>query len=128
MTSPASPALDSGTRLAVDRTRLAYERTMMAWIRTAASLISFGFTIYKFFQLELKGPAPVETLIGPRGFALLMIGTGLVALMLAGIQHHESLRLMKVTYGPQPRSVAGPVAALVAVLGVFALIGVLARA
>ena len=26
----------------------------MAWVRTAASLISFGFTIYKFFQFELK--------------------------------------------------------------------------
>jgi Domain of unknown function (DUF202) len=50
--------LDSGTRLAMDRTRLAYERTMMAWIRTAASLISFGFTIYKFFQLEIKATAP----------------------------------------------------------------------
>jgi uncharacterized membrane protein YidH (DUF202 family) len=25
---------------------------MMAWIRTATALITFGFTIYKFFQLE----------------------------------------------------------------------------
>ena len=84
MTAAAAPALDTGTRLAVDRTRLAYERTMMAWIRTAASLISFGFTIYKFFQLELKKPAAADRLIGSRGFALIMIGTGLVALLLAG--------------------------------------------
>ena len=28
---------------------LAYERTMLAWIRTAVSLITFGFTLYKFF-------------------------------------------------------------------------------
>ena len=81
MTPSNPPTLDTGTRLAIDRTRLAYERTMMAWIRTAASLISFGFTIYKFFQLELKGPVPPQRLIGPRGFALLMIGTGLVALL-----------------------------------------------
>jgi uncharacterized membrane protein YidH (DUF202 family) len=26
---------------------LAYERTLMAWVRTAASMISFGFSIYK---------------------------------------------------------------------------------
>ena len=45
--------LDSSTRLAVDRTRLAHERTLMAWVRTATSLISFGFTIYKFLALLL---------------------------------------------------------------------------
>jgi putative membrane protein len=120
--SPAPP--DAGTRLAVDRTRLAYERTMMAWVRTATSLISFGFTIYKFFELELKGSMP-DHLIGPRGFA--MISIGLVALAMAGVQHRESLRLMKETYGTIPRSVAAPVASLVAVLGVFALLGVIAR-
>ena len=106
-----APTPDAGTALAIDRTRLAYERTMMAWVRTATSLISFGFTIYKFFQLELKGPLP-DHLIGPRGFALIMISTGLVALAMAGIQHRESLRLMRATYGTIPRSVAGPVAAL----------------
>ena len=50
MSNPAAPQLDSSTRLAVDRTRLAHERTLMAWVRTATSLISFGFTIYKFCQ------------------------------------------------------------------------------
>ena len=128
MSASPPPALDTGTRLAVDRTRLAYERTMMAWIRTAASLISFGFTIYKFFQLELKNPAAADRLIGSRGFALIMIGTGLVALVLAGIQHRHGLRLMQDTYGPQPPSVAGRVAALVAILGILALIGVIVRA
>jgi putative membrane protein len=127
VTSAIRPALDTGTRLAVERTVLAHERTMMAWIRTAASLISFGFTIYKFFQLELK-EAVANHLIGPRGFAVIMIGTGLVALALAGIQHRESLRLMKETYGPLPRSVAGPVAALVALLGILALVAVSIRA
>ena len=42
--------LPDATKLAVERTRLAYERTLMAWVRTSTSLISFGFTIYKFFQ------------------------------------------------------------------------------
>ena len=52
--------IDTGTRLAVERTRLAYERTLMAWVRTATSLISFGFTVYKFFQFDVsKQPARV---------------------------------------------------------------------
>jgi uncharacterized membrane protein YidH (DUF202 family) len=51
-TEHSTPALDTSTRLAFDRTRVAYERTMMAWIRTATSLITFGFAVYKFFQIE----------------------------------------------------------------------------
>jgi inner membrane protein YidH len=119
--------LDAGTRLAVERTRLAAERTMMAWVRTAASLISFGFTIYKFFQLELRTPQ-VQTAIGTRGLALIMISLGLFSLALAGVQHHHSLKLMKQEYGEIPRSVAGPVAAVVSLLGVLALIAVVLRA
>lgn len=127
--TPPIPKLDTGTQLAVDRTRLAHERTLMAWVRTATSLISFGFTIYKFFQLELKGPPGAGNhLLGPRGFALMMISTGLVALILAWFQHRASLDAMRRTYGEIPRSVAGAVAALIGVLGVVALIGVLLRA
>lgn len=55
--------------LAFDRTRAAYERTMIAWIRTATSLITFGFSIYKFFQIEAPPSGQPNRLIGPRGFA-----------------------------------------------------------
>lgn len=129
MSAQPPPTLDSGTRLAVDRTRLAYERTMMAWIRTATSLISFGFTIYKFFELDLRQPPSGIRLsvIGPREFALVMISVGLIALMLAGFQHHQNLRSLRESYGIMSRSVAGPVAALIGLLGVFALIGVIVR-
>ena len=123
---PAQP-LDAATRLAIERTRLAHERTMMAWVRTATSLISFGFTIYKFFELELKGPLP-DHAIGPRGFAVIMIVTGIAALVLGGIQHGQSLKEMRMSYGAMPRSVAAPVSGLIGVLGIVALIAVLARA
>ena len=47
----------------------------MAWVRTAASLISFGFTIYKFFQgLRETGQIKASThLLGSRNFGFLMI-------------------------------------------------------
>ena len=98
---------------------------MMAWIRTATSLISFGFTIYKFFDLELKSN---QSALSARAFAIIMISSGLVALTLAGIQHHASLRSLRAEYGHFPRSVSGPVAALIGLLGVLALIGVVVRA
>jgi putative membrane protein len=121
--------MDSGTRLAVDRTRLAYERTLMAWVRTAVSMISFGFTIYKFFQFELKDrPQPPDALVGPRGFALILIAIGLLALLVSTIQHRHSMRSMRAEYGDVvPRSLATLVAGLFAVLGLLALVAVILR-
>ena len=128
MTSAGAKPLDVGTRLAVDRTRLAHERTLMAWVRTATSLISFGFTIYKFFQLELKGqPAQVEPLIGPRGFALIMIATGLVALALSTFEHRRSMQAMREEFGHIPTSTAAIVAALISLLGLVAFLAVAGR-
>jgi putative membrane protein len=115
--------IDAGTRLAVDRTRLAYERTLMAWVRTAASMISFGFTIYKFFQFELKDrPIPQDAVLGPRGFGLIMIVIGLAALLLSTVQHRHSMQLMRQEYPGVP--VPGSTAAIVA--GVFSLLGLIA--
>ena len=113
--------------MALDRTRLAHERTMMAWVRTATSLISFGFTIYKFFDLQNQ-QARTAGLIGPRAFAFGMIGTGLLALALSAYQHHQSLESLRHTYGGDvPRSTAEVVGVLVAVLGFVALAAVAFR-
>jgi putative membrane protein len=122
-------ALDSSTRLAVDRTRLAYERTLMAWVRTSASLISFGFTIYKFFQFEMKDRPAMEHLIGPREFAMTMIVIGLVALLMSSVQHRHSLKQLRDEYGDivAPISTSGVVAGLFAILGLVALAAVLLR-
>ncbi len=83
ISSPNAVRLDVATRLAVDRTRLAHERTLMAWVRTATSLISFGFTIYKFFQFEQGRPPDAGSLIRGAWIRALMIATGLVALLLS---------------------------------------------
>ena len=119
--APQHPALDTGTTLAVERTRLAYERTLMAWVRTAVSLISFGFTIYKFFQFELE-KQQFHGIIGPRGFGMMMISIGLVALLISAIEHRRNLQSMRVQYGHTPRSTASVVAALVSLMGIVALI------
>jgi len=55
----------------------------MSWIRTATSLITFGFSIYKFFQIEAPASAQQNRLIGPREFALALVCIGLVSLLLA---------------------------------------------
>jgi len=118
----------ASTKLAIDRTRLAYERTLMAWVRTATSLISFGFTIFKFFQFLREGqPTPQEGMIGLRTFAVLMIGIGLTALLLASADHRRHRLLLQAEYGPMPYSLANIVAVLIGVLGVLGLLSVLLR-
>ena len=126
--TPSDTDLPASTRLALQRTRLAYERTLMAWIRTAVSLISLGFTIYKFFQyLHDDQPVRQASLLGPRGFALLMIAIGISALVFASLEHHRSLQTLREEYGELPRSLAAVAAGLIGILGVLGLAAVLLR-
>ena len=59
--------------------------------------------------------------------SLLPIFAGLLALILAWIQHRQELRSLKVEYGPMRYSIASIVAAMIAGLGVMALLGVTLR-
>src|SRR5438270_6748001 len=89
------------TRLAIDRTRLAYERTLMAWIRTATSLITFGFSIYKFFQIEAAGKQ--DRLVSATEFSELMIIFGLISLVIATLEHRRDLNALRAEYPEIPR-------------------------
>ena len=116
------------TLFAVERTRLAYDRTLMAWIRTATSLITFGFTVYKFFQLERRDSVPAGQLIGPREFALTMISIGLIALILATLEHRKNLQTLRADYPNVPvRTLARVISALISMLAILALLVVFLR-
>jgi putative membrane protein len=129
MTRAPAQDVSTTTRLAIERTRLAHERTLMAWVRTATSLISFGFTVYKFFQyLRESQGAPPGGAIGPREFGGLMIAIGIAALILATIGHRRSMRRLRAEYGALvPNSLSTLVAGLVGAVGVLLLISVLFR-
>ena len=79
-TPQGAQRLDIATELAFERTTAAYERTMMSWIRTATSLITFGFSIYKFFQIEAPSHKQQNRLIGPREFAFMLVSIGVLVL------------------------------------------------
>jgi putative membrane protein len=124
--SSAATKLDS-TQLALDRTWLAHERTLMAWVRTGTSMISFGFTIYKFFQFEVDKGAPVTRgILTPRDFALIMVSIGLVALLMATIAHRKEMRGLSVQLQGR-RSLAEIVAALVSGFGILVLLSAIFR-
>jgi putative membrane protein len=117
---------DERTSLAVTRTLVALDRTLMAWVRTATSLISFGFTIYKFFQGMREGEPPDTTrLMTPRGVGLVMIALGVGGLVLAIIEYRrqtEALHQKFAAYGPYHRSTAAGVGTVIAGLGIIGFI------
>jgi len=96
----------------------------MAWIRTATSMIGFGFTVYKFF--EGRPPNP-NALLTSRDFAILMIGFGLIALVLATIQHAIEIRSIADLTTRKRRSIALMLSLLLAALGTVAFVSAVLR-
>jgi putative membrane protein len=125
-TTDNARGLDVSTRLAIDRTRIAYERTMLAWIRTGTSLITFGFGVYKFFQIERK-PGAQDYLIGSQGFGLILVSLGLVALAFSTLEYQQNLRSLGVDYLSKQSWLPIVFAGLLATLGILAFVVMLFR-
>jgi putative membrane protein len=133
----SAPVLDRSTQLAekrttlgVKRTFLAFERTLMAWLRTSLSMISFGFTLAKFFQyLAQQRGEPVVGVLG-RTWAsdtvgLTMIAIGTAALVVAVIQHRRRVNALRERGLERQWNLALWIATPIAVLGVFAFVALL---
>jgi uncharacterized membrane protein YidH (DUF202 family) len=118
------------TSLAVERSRIAGERTMMAWVRTSLSMISFGFTIFKFFQYLRQsnlGHGEVEE-HGPRNLGLALIVLGVVVLVAAAWQHYESnKKLARMVDEKPPRSTALITGTILAAGGLLVFLSLLFR-
>jgi putative membrane protein len=123
--------VDASARLSLQNTVLSHERTMLAWVRTSTSLITFGFGIQQFFRAT-RGPDYAD-LIGPRTFGLTMIIIGLLALLLAALQHRSAIEALKANYPERKqypaigRSSAQLLGVLIALLGLLAIVSTLFR-
>lgn len=117
----------SNTDLAFERTILAENRTLMAWIRTAISLISFGFTIYKFFHEVSHSAEVAHRLLSPRKVGMLMIAFGLLALIWGLAEHHAIYKKLKRSYAGTERSKSTWLAVLVLLFGLALFLGVFYR-
>lgn len=95
MTSPEPKnandlALDR-TNLAVDRTVMAAGRSLMAWVRTALSMISFGFTIYKFLEAAADKTHGLMRTVGPRRLGLFLIALGVMSVILGSVEYYQTI-------------------------------------
>jgi putative membrane protein len=112
----------SNTDLAFERTILAESRTLMAWIRTSISLVSFGFTIYKFFH---ETAADVHRLLTPRKVGMLMIGIGILALVWGMMEHRDTIKKLKKSYPGLKPSRTAWLAILILLFGIILFLGAL---
>jgi putative membrane protein len=110
------------------RNRLAADRTLMAWIRTALSMITFGFTIYKFLEYVREREGTGIRVEGPRnlGLSLILLGTG--GLVAASIQHWKLLRVLDADKTKHLWSLTLTIASIISLIGLFAFLSVLLRA
>ena len=122
-----SVQLDTGTRLAYERTFLAHEGTQMAWIRTALSLISFGFTISKFFELLHDKMGESAPALGAKTVGIVMIFMGLLSLIMGTFHHWRALKRLRAQCPDLPNSTSWVTALLLALLGLAALAGAIIR-
>jgi putative membrane protein len=114
--------------LAYERTRIASERTLMAWVRTAVSLISFGFSIPKFFDaLQRASSLQGEYDPTPHTIGALLIGLGVMGLAGGILEHLRLLRRIALAPGqlPPQRSAVLVIAALVWITGAGVLTSLL---
>ena len=116
----------SSTDLSFERTMLSHERTLMSWIRTATSMITFGFTIYKFFD-EMSAEGGAQTFLTPRVVGMTMISLGFLGLLLAQIQHHTAIKRLKKIHPDVQWSVSSLLAVLILIFGLIMFMGVLFR-
>jgi putative membrane protein len=115
--------------LALERTVMAADRTLMAWTRTALSLISFGFTIYKFLQYTREeGTSKLQMgLEGPQHMGMAMIGLGIVFLLLSAIQFWRDMKRLEPLRRFSPWRLSLALALLLALVGMLALANVALR-
>ena len=118
----SEPELNLNDQLAMDRTRFAAERSLLAWIRTALSMITFGFTLYKFLEaIHAQSPVPVPRPDAPRNVGLLLVGIGTFAVVVALIQYWKYAGRMMAGQIGRRLDLPMLVAILIGILGVLIL-------
>lgn len=96
----------------------------MAWNRTSASMITFGFALYKFFFYlhEQNPPTTAEKILGARTYGVCIMAIGVVTLVIAAWQHRQAMRMLRAQYPDAPMSLSFVLATLMGSLGVVGLV------
>jgi putative membrane protein len=128
MSASSNELAGQRTDMALVRTRIAADRTLMAWIRTSLSMISFGFTIYKFLQYLRESENAGLQARGARNLGIALIALGTIALLVASIQHWQLLKgLQPGKKNWQVWSWSLTISAAISLLGLATLVSIVWR-
>jgi putative membrane protein len=97
-------------------------------LRTGLSLISFGFTIYKFLdiqnaQLKAMGKS-LPDISSPKVVGLVMIGIGILSLVLGIIEYVTTVGVLQKRYHLKRPAYSLIVSGLIALIGIILFIGI----
>jgi putative membrane protein len=121
----------SNTDLAVTRTVMAADRSLMAWIRTGLSLISFGFTIYKFLDYsreQFLGSGVIShSVSSPKLIGLFLIGLGVISLLMGTIENEATIRQLRKNHVFTRPRYSLYMSIILMVFGILLFLGVVLR-
>jgi len=116
------------TDMGTARTLMAADRTLMAWIRTSLSMLSFGFTIYKFLLYVRESLSDhLLKAEGPRRFGIVLIAFGTMCMLFGLIDYYRVFRQFGKAYGRSPWGFVFVAGIITAILGLYLLVGILIR-
>jgi putative membrane protein len=113
------------TDMATVRTLMAADRTLMAWIRTSLSMLSFGFTVYKFLLYVRESLSDhILRAQGPRRFGIVLITLGTMSMLFGLIDYYGVFKQYGETSGRSPWSPAFYAGLLTFLLGLSLLVSI----
>ncbi len=121
------PTVD-GNYMAVERTVMAADRSLMAWVRTGLSLISFGFTIYKFLEYQREQlqalDRVISTISSPKVIGLLMIGLGILCLVLGTIENISTIKFYRKQLDVKRPMYSLLISVIITIIGIVLFLGI----
>ena len=105
---------------------MAADRTLMAWMRTSLSMLSFGFTIYKFLLYVRESLTNnLMKAQGPRRFGIVLIALGTACMVIGLIDYYGMYCKYGKGSGRSPLNFSFFAGLLTALLGLYLLVGIL---
>lgn len=94
--SRAKRSLRLPSDLGAMRTIMAADRTLMAWVRTSLSMLSFGFTIYKFLESAVQSDQLARA-DSPQHVGLFLAGVGTLSMLFGVTSYWTTLKDLQRT-------------------------------
>lgn len=108
---------------------MAADRSLMAWVRTGLSLISFGFTIYKFLDMSREQLIATGKQLGPVSspemVGLFMIGMGILSLVFGTIENVTTIKSLRKQHPVSHARYALLMAAFLTIFGIVIFFGII---